>query len=87
MTARIFAIVPAMVLALGAGTAVAQPAAKRSVQFRQASLINHGLPLHRFEQAGAKVTSAAFVRSPVRIDRSGSGWPVHRDRCCLCTCS
>lgn len=58
MTARIFVVVPAMVLALGAATALAQPAAKPFVQFQQASLIDHATPL---QQLGAKVTSVAFV--------------------------
>jgi hypothetical protein len=46
MTVKMLSIVPAMVLALGTATALAQPAAN---------------PLTRFDQAGAIVTNAAFV--------------------------
>ncbi len=61
MTARIFAIIAAMVLALGAATALAQPTAKALVPFQQASFIDHGKPPRLFERVGAKVTRAAFV--------------------------
>jgi hypothetical protein len=46
MTVKMFSIVPAMVLALGTATALAQPTAN---------------PLTWFDQAGAVVANAAFV--------------------------
>ncbi|HUB43932.1 MAG TPA: hypothetical protein VMB73_03015 [Acetobacteraceae bacterium] len=46
MTVRIFAIVPAMVLALGAATALAQPSAD---------------PLIHLDQASATVVNAAYI--------------------------
>lgn len=58
MTARIFAFLPAIVLALGSATALAQPAI---VQFHQASLIDHGTPVRPYGLVGAKVTNAAYV--------------------------
>ncbi len=61
MTARMFAIVPTMVLALGAATALAQPATNPVVQWHEASLIDHGMPLQPLEQVGAMVTNAAYV--------------------------
>jgi len=61
MTAKMFAIVPAMVLALGAATAQAQPATNPHVQLNQASVIDHATPLRPFDQAGAKATDAAYV--------------------------
>jgi len=56
-----FAIVPAMVLALGVAMAQAQPAANPQVQFHQASVIDHPTPLRPFDQVGAKFTNAAYV--------------------------
>ena len=61
MTARMFAIVPAMVLALGAATARAQPASNPDLQFNQASVIDHSTPLRQSDLVGAKVTNAAYV--------------------------
>ena len=61
MTARMFAIVPAMVLALGTAAAQAQPAANPRLQFNQASMIDHGTPLRPFDHVSAKVTNAAYV--------------------------
>jgi len=56
-----FAIVPAMVLALGAATAQAQPAANLHLQVNQARVIDHATSLRPFDQSGAKVTDAAYV--------------------------
>jgi hypothetical protein len=61
MIARMFAIVPAMVLALGAATTQAEPAGHPHVQFRQARVIDHATPPRPFGQAGAEVTNAAYV--------------------------
>ena len=61
MTARMFAILPAMALALGAATAEAQPALNPHLQSNQASVTDHGTPLRPFDQIGAKVTNAAYV--------------------------
>jgi hypothetical protein len=60
MTASMFAIVPAMVLALGAA-AQAQPAANPHLQFRQTSVIDHATSLRPSDQVGASVTNAAYV--------------------------
>jgi len=56
-----FAIVPAMVLALGAATAQARPAANQHLQFHEPSVINHATPPRPFDQVGAMVTNAAYV--------------------------
>jgi hypothetical protein len=61
MTARIFAIVPAMVLALGAAAALAQPAAHRFAQFDQASFMDHSTPFPPYDQAIAMVANAAYI--------------------------
>jgi hypothetical protein len=65
MTARIFAIVPAMVLALSATTALAQPAARPFAQFDRASLITHDTALRPVDGAAAMVSYAAYL---------GEGW-------------
>jgi hypothetical protein len=61
MTARTFVIAPAMVMALGAATALAQPAAHPLARFGQVRLIDHGALLWSYDQAGAIVAHAAFV--------------------------
>jgi len=61
MTARIFSIVPAVVLALSATTALAQPAAQPFAQFDRASLIAHDTTHRPHDGAGAMVSSAAYV--------------------------
>jgi hypothetical protein len=61
MTTRIFAIVPAMVLALSATAALAQPAAQPWAQFDQASLIDHGTALGPRDDARTMVSSVAYV--------------------------
>jgi hypothetical protein len=61
MTVRIFAMVPATILALGAATAVAQPAAYPFAQFGRASLIGHNTWLPSYDEGGAIVANAPFV--------------------------
>jgi len=57
MTSRIFAIVPAMALALSAATALAQPVAQPFAQFDHTSLMQHGTLLRPYDQAA----NAAYV--------------------------
>jgi hypothetical protein len=57
MTVRIFTIVPAMVLALGAEATLAQPAAHPFAQFDQASLANQATLLRPYDQANAMVNA------------------------------
>jgi hypothetical protein len=67
MIVRIFAMVPATILALGTATAVAQPAANPFGQFGRANLIDQSTWLRPFDEAGPIVANAAFVsdgRSP-----------------------
>jgi hypothetical protein len=61
MTLRIFAMVPATILALGAATALAQPTAHPLAQFGRANLIDHSTWLWSDDQAGAIAADAAFV--------------------------
>lgn len=61
MTVRIFAIVPAVVLALGAATALAQPTAQPFAQFDQASLLGRNTPLRPYDQASAQATLGAYI--------------------------
>jgi hypothetical protein len=61
MTTRIFAIVPAMILALSATAALAQPAAQPFAQFDQASLIDLGRALRPQDDAGTVVSNVAYV--------------------------
>jgi hypothetical protein len=61
MTVRIFAIVPAMVLALSAAIALAQPAAYPFAQFDQASPMVHSPSLRPYDQVSAKTANAAYV--------------------------
>ena len=61
MTTRILAIVPAMVLALSATAALAQPAAQPFAQFDQASLIDHGTALWPRDDVGTMVSNVAYV--------------------------
>lgn len=61
MTVRIFAMVPATILALGGATALAQPTAQPLAPFGGANLIDHGTWLRPYDQACAFVANAAFV--------------------------
>jgi hypothetical protein len=61
MTVRIFTVVPAMVLALGATAALAQTAARPFPQFDQASLIDHSTVLLPYDQASVIAVNAAYV--------------------------
>jgi len=58
MTARIFAVVAAMGLALGGSTALAQPAL---AQFDHASLMDHGQPVRPYDESNAVMATAAYV--------------------------
>jgi hypothetical protein len=61
MTVRIFAMVPATILALGAATALAQPSANPFAQFGRTNLIDHSTSLWPYEETGAIVANTAFV--------------------------
>ena len=61
MNAKIFAIVPAMVLALGVATAPAQPAANPVAQFDLVSRVDHNPLLRPYDQTSAMAAKAAFV--------------------------
>lgn len=61
MTVRIFAIIPAMVLALSATTPLAQPATPRFAQLDRSSLIDHDMARRPHHEAGAVVSNAAYV--------------------------
>jgi len=61
MSVTIFVIVPAMVLAMGAGPALAQPAAYPFAQFEQASHMGDSPSLRPCNQVSAKATNAAYV--------------------------
>jgi len=58
MTARIFAVITAMGLALSGTTALAQPAFAR---FDHASLMDHSQPFRPYDQANAVMAIAAYV--------------------------
>lgn len=61
MTAKICALVPAMVLAFGAATALAQPTATPFTQFNQPSLIVHSVQLRHYDQGSAIAADAAYI--------------------------
>ncbi|HTW69836.1 MAG TPA: hypothetical protein VME47_08130 [Acetobacteraceae bacterium] len=61
MILKVFSIIPAIVLALGSATALAQPAAHPFAQFDQAGLIEQGAPLRPYDQATAAAGNAAYV--------------------------
>jgi len=61
MPAKIYALVPAMVLAFGAATALAQPAARPFVQSDQPGLIVHSVQLLSPNQGSAIATDAAYI--------------------------
>lgn len=61
MSVRIFTIVPAIVLALGAATALAQPTEHPFAQFDQASPVDHSPSLRPCDQVSAKAANAAYV--------------------------
>lgn len=59
MNVKIYAMVPAMVLAFGAATALAQPRMSPIAQYDQASLVMHSAQFRPYDQGGA----AAYVGS------------------------
>ena len=61
MTAKICALVPAMVLAFGAATALAQPAASPFAQLDQPNLIVHSVQLRPYDQRSAVAANAAYI--------------------------
>jgi len=61
MTAKLFATIPALVLALGTATALAQPAPRPFAQFDQTSLMGHGASLPPYDQGDAMAANAAFL--------------------------
>jgi hypothetical protein len=61
MTARIFAMVPAVVLALGAATALAQPAAHPFAQFDRAKMLDRSAPLRPYDQASAAAMQGPYI--------------------------
>jgi hypothetical protein len=61
VTVRIFAVVPAMVLALGAATALAEPVANPFAHYDQASAMDHSPPLRPYDQASKKAAGTAYV--------------------------
>ena len=61
MTARIFALVPAMVLTLGTATALAHPTERLYAQCGQASLMYHNALHGAYGQSGTMAENAAFV--------------------------
>lgn len=61
MSVRSFGVVPVMVLALGAATALAQPAAHPFAQFDQASPVDHSPSLRPYDQVSATAANAAYV--------------------------
>jgi len=61
MTLRIFPIVSVLVPALGAATALAQPAAHAFSQFDQAGIIYHSTPLWPYHRASAMAENTAYV--------------------------
>ena len=69
MTARMFAVVPAMVLALGAATARAQPAANPQVQFHQASVNDYTTWFGNIDPDGT-----AAISSFTGQGEFGEGW-------------
>ena len=73
MTARIYALVPAMLLTFGAATALAQPTASPFTQFNRA-----GLTVHRVQLAPNGQGSAIAVHGPYIGD--GSDPSYQRDQ-------
>lgn len=61
MIVKMYAIVPVMVVALGAGSALAQPVAYRFAQLDKANLMDQATPLRPYNQASAMAASAARV--------------------------
>ena len=61
MTTKIHALVPAMLLAFGAATALAHPAASPFAQSDQPSLVVHSVSLRPFDQGNAVTRDAAYI--------------------------
>jgi len=61
MNAKIYALVPAMMLALGATAALAQTSPRPFAQFDQASLMDHGAGFRPYDQGGAAARDAAYL--------------------------
>jgi hypothetical protein len=61
MIVRIFAMVPATILALSASTALAQPSANPFAQFSRANLIDHSTLLPSYDETGAIIANPTFV--------------------------
>jgi hypothetical protein len=61
MTKKIYAMVPAMVLAIGSATALAQPTVSPFAQYDRATLTENGALLRPYDQESAIAFHAAFV--------------------------